>query len=77
VPGQLRAPVLLIPIDKASQQWPFAGAPLQGVKGLDVLFLLCGFFATVTLVPALEGASGSLTQASAAQLGLRKDISQV
>jgi hypothetical protein len=41
--------------------------PLQGVKGLDVLFLLCGFFAALALVPALEQARGSLTQARAMQ----------
>ena len=39
--------------------------PLQGVKGLDVLFVLCGFFAALALVPALERTRGSLTQASA------------
>ena len=41
--------------------------PLQGVKGLDVLFLLCGFFAALTLVPAMEQTRGFLTQASAMQ----------
>ena len=39
--------------------------PLQGIKGLDVLFLLCGFFAALTLVPALERPRSSLPQASA------------
>jgi hypothetical protein len=52
----------------------FDNVPLQGVKGLDVLFLLCGFFATTTLVPALEGARGSLTQASACKTTGRNDV---
>lgn len=43
--------------------WPSFCTTLQGFIGLDVLFVICGFLAAITLIPLLEDRRRPVKQA--------------